>query len=209
MSHGSAPARILLVDDHPAVRQGLALLLHQEGFVVCGETESMAETLAILNEAAPDLVVVDLSLRGESGLELIRTLRNRQCATLVYSMHDDAAHVEQAFAAGGGGYVTKRELSETLLEGIRQVMAGQRYLSPQTAQCLASKALTASHTDQSHLLSERERQILTLLGQGEGNTDIAAALNISTRTVESYYARMIIKLNLDGMKELRRYAIRK
>jgi DNA-binding NarL/FixJ family response regulator len=209
MNHETTPARILLVDDHPAVRQGLALLFHQEGFEMCGEAESMADTLAILPEAAPDLVLVDLSLRGESGLELIRILRERQCASLAYSMHDDAAHVEQAFAAGAGGYVTKRELSGILLEGVRQVMAGQRYLSPQAAQCLAGKALASIRPDPADSLSERERQILDLLGRGEGTPDIAAALNISTRTVESYYSRMVVKLDLDGMKALRRYAVRK
>jgi len=202
-------ARILLVDDHPAIRQGVAQLLCQEGFTVCGEAESIAQALALCADAAPDLVLVDLSLRGESGLELIHALRDRHCPTIVYSMHDDVAHVEQAFAAGALGYVTKRELSEILLEAIHQALAGQRYISPQAAHCLASKLLATSHPATEDVLSERERQILALLGRGEANTDIASALNISVRTVESYFSRMIVKLELDGMKALRRFAAQK
>jgi DNA-binding NarL/FixJ family response regulator len=209
MADNMAPiARILLVDDHPAVRQGMALLLNQEGFVVCGEAESMARTLEILSDAAPDLVLVDLSLHGESGLDLIRVLTGRKYATLVYSMHDDASHIEQAFAAGALGYVTKRELSGTLLDAIRNVLAGRRFISEVAAHCLANKTLAMPKADPLTLLSEREQQILTMLGQGESNADIASAFALSIRTVETYFSRMIVKLNLDGIKGLRRYAIR-
>jgi two-component system, NarL family, invasion response regulator UvrY len=201
-------ARIFLVDDHPAIRQGLALLLCQEGFVICGEVESRTQTLEILSAATPDLVLVDISLGNESGLDLIRELRARDHAILVYSMHDDVNNIEQAFAAGAIGYVTKRELSETLLEGIREVLAGRRYVSGVAAQSLASGVLSSSKAFLEFALSERERQIMTMLGQGESNADIAAAFAIGIRTVETYYARIINKLNMDGMKALRRYAIK-
>jgi two-component system, NarL family, invasion response regulator UvrY len=203
------PKRIFLIDDHPAVRQGLKLLLAQEDHVVCGEASSSAETLVRIGSSQADLALLDISLGEESGLECIADLRRRGISVLVYSMHEDAVTIDRAFAAGADGYVSKREQPEVLLAAVADVLAGNRHISPRTAQSLAERAVASPDTAKEVLLSEREKQILYRLGQGESNAEIAAALAIGVRTVETYYARMIDKLGLDGMKALRRYAIRK
>jgi len=205
----TAPARIrvLLVDDHPAVREGLALLLAPDGIEVVAEASARAEALARVKERRPDLAIVDLSLDTEDGTALIADLRARDVPALAYSMHKDARHVEGAFAAGALGYVTKRELHDVLVQAIRQVAAGRQFVSPIAAVALAQRA-TRSHAEPGvRGLSQQEREVYQLLGTGEGTYEIAAALKISTRTVESYYARMLVKLGLNGMYELRHHAI--
>jgi DNA-binding NarL/FixJ family response regulator len=205
-ARSSAPIRILVVDDHPAVREGLALLVSSAGMEVCAEAGSRAEGLASA-VSRPHLAVIDLSLDGEDGQELIAQLRSRGVPALVYSMHGDAAHVQGAFAAGALGYVTKSEFRGVLVEAIRAVAAGKRFVSPRAAIALADRA-TEPHVDESPAhLSAQEREVYRLLGQGEGTHEIAAALDISTHTVESYYARIQQKLRLEGMYELRRHAI--
>ena len=205
----TAPARIrvLLVDDHPAVREGLGLLLAPDGIEVVAEASAHAEALARVKERRPDLAIVDLSLDTEDGAGLIADLRARDVPALAYSMHKDARHVERAFAAGALGYVTKSELHDVLVEAVRQVAAGRQFVSPVAAVALAQRA-SRSHAERGMGdLSQQERQVYQLLGNGEGTYEIAAALQISTRTVESYYARIIVKLGLNGMYELRHHAI--
>lgn len=199
--------RVFLIDDHPAVRQGLKQLLAQEGHLVCGEADSGAGTRMRIGSSGADMAILDISLGDENGLECIAGLRTQDIAVLAYSMHEDADTIDQAFAAGANGYVSKREQPETLLAAVADVLAGTRHLSPRAAQSLANRALSSPEPDRSGLLSERERQILQRLGQGASNAEIAAALAIGVRTVETYYARIISKLDLDGMKALRRYAI--
>ncbi len=201
--------RILLIDDHPAVRQGVKLLLEQEDYLVRGEAGSSAEMLERIVSSQADLALLDISLGEESGLECIAELRRRGIAVLVYSMHEDAATIDKAFAAGANGYVSKREEPEVLLAAVADVLAGNRHISPRSAQSLANRVLSSPDAEREMLLSEREKQILFRIGQGESNAEIAAALAIGVRTVETYYTRMIDKLGLDGMKALRRYAIRK
>ena len=200
--------RIFLADDHPAVREGLTLRLLQEGFVVCGEAENRATLLAGIDASRADIALVDLTLCGENGLDLLAELEVRGIPSLVYSMHEDADTVRLALARGACGYVAKRETSAVLVAGVRAVLAGRRYLSPRVAAALEASPSQEPAADQTGALSERERQILDLLSQGEGNIEIAAALGVSVRTVESYYARILVKLHLDGMKALRKYAIR-
>ena len=204
---GSASIRAMIVDDHPAVRQGLGLLLGPEGVTVCAEADGRAEALARIEECRPDLVLVDLSLGEEDGLVLLADLHERAVPTLVYSMYEDGRHVESAFAAGALGYVTKRELRQVLVQAIREVAAGRRFVSPKAALALADR-IAEAQTDAPHdELSNQERQVYRRLGEGETTSEIAAAMNISARTVESYYARILVKLGLDGMHELRRNAI--
>ncbi|NVN91052.1 MAG: response regulator transcription factor [Desulfuromonadales bacterium] len=201
-------ARIFLIDDHPAVRQGLKLLLSQESHIVCGEAGNGTETFARIGSSGADVALLDLSLGEENGLDLIEAIGRLGASVLVYSMHEDAETIEKAFAHGAKGYVTKREMADVLLAAIADLHAGQRHISPRAAQSLANRALSLPEPKRESLLSDRERQILTLLGQGESNADIAATFSISVRTVETYYSRIIDKLSLDGMKELRRYAIK-
>ncbi len=200
------PLHILLVDDHPAVRQGLALFLAREN-VVCTEAGDRVGALARLEERRPDLAIVDLSLGGEDGLVLIADLHARGVPVLVYSMHNDATRVRSAIAAGALGYATKRELDSALVQGIREVAAGRRFISPYAAVALADDAADANADDALRKLSDHERKIYKLLGRGADTFDIAAALHISNRTVDSYYARMLVKLNVSGMHDLRRHAI--
>ncbi len=201
----SPASRILLVDDHPLVRQGLATVLTQAGFAVCGEASSAAETLRHPQLAATDLAIVDLSLTEEDGHDLIATLRARGVGVLVYTMHEEPARVTGAFAAGAGGYVTKREVAHYLIEAVREVLAGRLYVSPRAAAGL-TKRMTARRSDDL-TFSEQQRHVYRLLGEGASADEIAAELQISPRTVESYCTRMIEKLGLNGMKELRRQAI--
>ena len=202
------PARIFLADDHPAVREGLTLRLLQEGFVVCGEAENRATLLAGIDDSRADIALLDLTLCEESGLDLIADLCARAIPVLVYSMHEDAETVRRALQRGAGGYVAKRETSAVLVDGVRRTLAGERYLSPRIAAALDAALEHEPAPGQAALLSERERQTLTLLAQGNANTEIADALGVGVRTVESYCARILVKLDLDGMKTLRKYAIR-
>jgi len=203
----TAPARVrvLLVDDHPAVREGLALLLAPDGIDVVAEAGARAEALARVKEQRPDLAIVDLSLDNEDGAALIADLRAHGVPALAYSMHKDLRHVEGAFAAGALGYVTKRELHGVLVQAVRHVATGRQFVSPVAAVALAERAWKAEAGARD--LSDKERQVYQLLGTGEGTYEIATALKISTRTVESYYARIIVKLGLGGMYELRHHAI--
>jgi DNA-binding NarL/FixJ family response regulator len=207
-THPPRGGRIFLADDHPAVREGLTLRLLQEGFVVCGEAENRASLLAGIDASQADIALVDLTLCEENGLDLIADLCARDIPVLVYSMHEDADTVRLALDRGACGYVAKRETSAVLVDGVRGVLAGQHYLSPRVAAALEASPPLEPAADQTGALSERESQILKRLSLGEGNIEIASALGVSVRTVESYYARILVKLHLDGMKTLRKYAIR-
>lgn len=200
-------AHIFLIDDHPAVRDGLKLLFSGASYLVCGEAETSSETFERIGASGAELAVLDLSLGDESGFELITELCRLGIAVLVYSMYEDADAIEKSFSLGATGYVTKREKSAVLRLAVSDVLAGRRYVSPRAVQSLTDRALSSPQVNQKYLPSDRERQILSLLGRGESNADIAAALAISIRTVETHFVRIISKLKLDGMKELRRYAI--
>jgi DNA-binding NarL/FixJ family response regulator len=130
MDNHAHRARVFLVDDHPLVRQGLGLVLSQAGFAVCGEAGSIAETLAHRHLPRADLVVVDLSLSDENGLDLIAVLTARGMRVLTYSVHEDAIHVQGAMAAGASAYVTKREVAQYLMDAMAAVLAGRTYVSP-------------------------------------------------------------------------------
>ncbi len=201
-----AGIRVLIVDDHPAVRTGLTLLLEPKGISVCGQTDNLEEALACLNQLQPDVVLVDLSLGDEDGSVLITELHGRNIPSLVYSMHEDGRRVSGAFAAGALGYVTKREVHRVLVQAISEVAEGKRFVSPRAALALAGHA--AVGPDQAALseLSAQEQQVYRLLQEGKPTRAIAAAMLISPRTVESYCERMCTKLGLSGMRELRHYA---
>jgi DNA-binding NarL/FixJ family response regulator len=200
------PARILLIDDHPAVRFGLAQLLSMDHHQVCGEAGSRSEMQQQLEAGAVDLALLDLFLGNENGLDLVDELRQKGIPVLVFSMHEDANTISQVFARGVQGYVCKRDVSDSLREAVRVVLKGGRYVSPLAAQSLAIN-LVETQEDDDQALSERELQVLDLFAQGYANLDVAENLSISIRTVESYCARAIEKLGLSGMKELRRFAI--
>lgn len=200
-------ARIFLIDDHPAVLEGLSLLLAQEQHVVCGEASCLAEMHERLDACMPDIVVLDLSLCEESGLDALPELLRRGIPALVYSMHEDSSTIKRVLERGASGYITKREKSTVLLEALRCVLAGERYISPRTSANLDDHDIFVQMHPQAPNLSERESQIIALLAKGLSNVEIALTLGVSVRTVETYCARILAKLPLDGMKALRKYAI--
>lgn len=206
-SEAPVSIRVLLVDDHPAIREGLALLLGPEDIMMCGEAGGCADALAAVENSRPNVAIVDLSLEGEDGRRLIADLHRSSIPVMVYSMHDDARHVASALAAGALGYVTKRASHSALVQGIREVAAGRRFVCPVAAAALAESLTVPSDGDAIGKLSAHERKVYELLGKGANTFDIAAALAISTHTVESYYSRILVKVSLSGMHQLRRHAI--
>lgn len=200
--------RVFIVDDHPAVREGLAVLLERRHITICGAADDAGPALASIEAARPDVVLVDLSLERGSGERLVEQLHSRGMTVLVYSMHEDSMRVKRAFAAGADGYVTKREGAQVLTQAIREVVAGRRYLSERARDSLlgAGQELDAAGAPRVNL-SDREALVLRRLGDGDSNEEIGRMLHISPRTVETYCGRIMEKLALTGMKELRRYAI--
>jgi DNA-binding NarL/FixJ family response regulator len=201
-------ARIFLIDDHPMVRRGLKQLLRPESHVICGEAGNRREALEKIGSSGADLAFLDLSLGKESGLELIPRLQRLGIRVLVYSMHEDVETIEKAFAEGADGYVCKRELEDVLFRAVSDLMSGRRHVSPRVARSLADRVLFEPEGKAEQFLSKREKDVLRMLGRGESTPDIAAALFISPRTAETYFYRIIDKLKLGGMKELKQYAIR-
>lgn len=198
--------RVFVVDDHPVLRKGIDLLLQQAGVRVVGSAAALADARAGIGATAPDVVLVDLALGEEDGRTLIRELaRSGGPRPLVYSMDEEGPAVEESLALGALGYVTKGEVWDTLVTALGEVAAGRRYLSPRARRALddAGDAGPEPGAD----LSARERDVFRLLGEGFAPKEIAARLDVGSRTVESYCARLQEKLRLAGMRELRRAAI--
>ena len=206
--------RIFIVDDHPLVRECLASLIHnQPDLRVCGEAETAAEALAGIISAQPDVAVVDLSLKGELALQLIKDLQALQPApaVVVLSMHDEAFYAERALRNGARGYVTKREATSKVIEAIRAVMIGRLFISPSLATQLAEKLVGGGEFSTASPiagLSDRELEVFDLLGQGWESRRIAAKLQIGAKTVQSYCERIKEKLGLENSAALRRAAVR-
>lgn len=208
------PARIFLVDDHPMIRERLAEIIQREqDLVVCGEAEDRHGALRSVLVSRPDLAIIDLTLKKSHGLDLIKDLQVAypEVAILVVSMHDDSLHAERVIRAGARGYITKQEATKSILLAIRTVLAGEIYLSDQTALRLASK-LTGRVPAQSgpaiDKLTDRELRVLELIGQGYGTRQIATILRLGVPTIETYRARIKDKLHLKDANELLQYAIR-
>jgi DNA-binding NarL/FixJ family response regulator len=207
-------SRVFIVDDHPLVREGLANLINgQDDLIVCGEAEDSAQAIAGIMEARPDVALIDISLKNESGLDLVKDLGTRfpEVALIVLSMHDEALYAERALRAGARGYVMKRETSKSVLASIRRVLEGGVYVSEKIvnrmAQRLSSsrKAAAGSPVER---LSDRELEIFRLLGQGRTTSQIAGDLNLSLKTVQAYCARAKEKFGVTSLTELLRAAIR-
>ncbi len=201
--------KVFVVDDHPVMRQGIGVLLQQAGMEVVGNAATVAEALAGISTTGPDVALVDLGLGAEDGHALLRELSKDPHGPrrLVYSMNEDAGSVEQSLACGADGYVTKGEVWETLVAALRVVAGGGRYLSPRASRALDGARPAAAPEGGPAPLSEREREVFRLLGEGDSTTEIGVRLELSPRTVESYCARLQDKLGLSGMRELRRQAI--
>ncbi|MCB0719239.1 MAG: response regulator transcription factor [Bacteroidetes bacterium] len=205
--------RIMIIDDHPLMRQGLAATIESvAGFKVCCQASSAEDALDEMDEAQPDLAVVDISLPGMGGLELIKHMRNLypDIKTLVVSRHDEVLYAERAIRAGARGYVMKLEAGEVIVDAIRRVMRGGIFVSDEiNERLLMSMASGRSSVSQSpmEILSDRELEVLELSGKGLTTRDIAERLHLSVKTVESYRSRIKEKLNLGSATELMQRAV--
>lgn len=200
--------RILLIDDHAVVRTGYRRLLSAEpDLQVVGEAASADEANALVSQCQPDIAVVDLSLRGSSGLEAIRGMRARQPSLriLVLSMHDSAGHVTQALKCGAHGYLTKYCEPDEVIEAIRRIAHGRRAFSPEIADILAGEAIT-ENTPTLHTLTPREFEVLRMLAQGESTGHIADAMHLSQKTVFNYLSMIRQKLDADSDIKLLHFA---
>ncbi len=205
--------KVFLVDDHPVLRQGLGRLIdEQPDLAMCGEAESPAEAMRLLPAAKPDVVIVDLTLKGGDGLELCKQIRDRFTALpiLVVSMHDESLYAERALKAGARGYVMKQEPQETVMTALRTVAKGEVYLSANmSAKLLRSLSGPKSDSDLAPLqrLTDRELEIFRLIGEGHSVRTMAEKLFLSTKTVEAHKEHIKQKLNLKSSNELLQYAI--
>ena len=205
--------KVFLIDDHPVLRKGLGRLIDdQPDLAMCGEAESPAEAMRLLPTAKPDVVIVDLTLKGGDGLELCKQIRDRFSALpiLVVSMHDESLYAERALKAGARGYVMKQEPQETIMSALRMVASGEVYLSAKmSAKLLRSFSGVKSDSDLAPLerLTNRELEIFRLIGEGQSVRTIAEKLFLSTKTVEAHKEHIKLKLNLKSSNELLQYAI--
>lgn len=206
-------AKILVVDDHPLVRRGLGeLIASQPDLVVCGEAATAAEALNLVDQTAPDLVIIDLKLKQSSGIELIKQIKARykSIKMLVASMHEEALFAERALHAGASGYINKEEAGEKVVEAIRQILQGKVYLSNEmTEHMLYQFAGRQQEPSENSLdkLSNREIEVFELVGQGMGTRQIAELLHLSVKTIETYRESVKRKLNLNTSSELIRRAV--
>jgi DNA-binding NarL/FixJ family response regulator len=205
--------RVLIVDDHPIVRSGYTQLMAADPrLAVCGEAAYVADALQAVETARPHLLIVDLSLKDGSGLDLCKQVKatRPEIKMLVVSMHDESLFAERALRAGASGYVNKQEATETLIQAIHTVMAGRIYLSSQMTDRMLYRAVgTDALTDESPIerLSDRELQVLEMIGRGVTTRQIAEKLFLSPKTIESYRENLKAKLHLDNSAELTRYAV--
>lgn len=206
--------KILIVDDHPILRKGLTLLINQEtDLVVCAEAENAQMALESLETVVPDMAIVDISLPGIDGIELIKELRLRQkdLPVLVVSMHDETLYAERSLRAGARGYIMKQEALEKVLVVIRKVLEGEIFVSDRITTKMLEKFVSVEGINQTaspiDLLSNRELTVFRLIGQGNKTRQIAERLHLSVKTVESYRAHIKDKLKLGDGTDLLKYAI--
>lgn len=206
--------RIIIVDDHPIVRQGLAQLIDQEADLhICGQAEDAHQAMRAIRDLNPDLAIVDVSLRTTSGIDLIKDIKIQfpSLPVLTLSMHDEATYAERALRAGAKGYIMKQEATEEVVTAIRRVLAGAVYVSQGMAAKMVSKIVAGpSETRSSPVdrLSDRELEVFRLIGEGYGTREMAEKLYLSVKTIETYRAHIKDKLNLQDANELLRAAIR-
>ena len=205
--------RVMIVDDHPIVRKGIRALLEQESdLVVCGEAESLGEALKVREKAGPDVMIVDIALKGSDGLELIKSVRyqDESVAILVMSMYDESLYAERALRAGANGYIMKEAVDNNIVNAVRCILGGEVYVSEVVRQRILqglSSTRTDVHASPVDGLSDRELEVFRLIGSGRGTRQIAEQLHLSVKTVETYRAHIKEKLNLHNASELVRAAV--
>ena len=206
--------RVVIVDDHPMFRERLSELInHELDMEVCGEADDAQEAIRLIRETSPDLAIVDITLKGSSGLELVKSIKALSIVVpvLVLSMHDESLYAERALRAGATGYITKHQATEELLLAIRRVLSGEIYLSEKmTTVFLKSLSTVGAKSVARSLdrLTDRELQVLEFVGRGYTTRAIADALKLGVATVDTYRARIKEKMNFRNAVELQHFAIR-
>jgi DNA-binding NarL/FixJ family response regulator len=206
-------ARILIVDDHPLMREGLsARITSQPDMSVCGEAADLVDALAKAREIQPDLMIVDVALKSGHGLELIKDVKSlgNQIKILVLSAYSETLYAERALRAGALGYINKQEVQEKILEAIRTVLSGKRYVSQQVTERLVAQAVMdkdASVADPIQRLSNRELEVFQMIGRGMTTGAIARQLYLSVHTIDSHREKIRAKLNLSNSAELMQRAV--
>ena len=204
--------RILIVDDHPMMREGLrGVINRQPDMMVCGEAENAPQAMTAVQKLAPDLALVDITLPGKSGLELVKDLKvmHPQVVILAISMHDESLYAERMLRAGASGYITKQQPPEELIRAIRQVLDKRVYVSKEVSESLLRRFSWQPPTDASptKLLTDREFEIMQLIGEGKAPKEIARQLHLSAKTIAVHAANIRQKLNLKTTAQLIRFAV--
>ena len=212
-SQTESRARIVIVDDHPAVREALASrIARQPDLEVCGEVADVGEALCLIADTQPNLAVIDISLKTGSGIDLIKRIKDRNDSVrmLVWSMHSESLYAERALRAGALGYINKDQAMDKIVEAIRRVLDGKVYLSDAMAEKMLYRSVGGDRKGVTHspldALADRELEVFRLIGQGVKTAEIAQRLHLSVKTVETYRSRMRQKLNLSDGTELAHYA---
>jgi len=206
--------RIFIVDDHPLLRRGLAELInHETDMVFCGEAEDSPSAMKLITQIKPDLVIVDISLKGYNGIELIKNIKafDHSIQILVLSMHDESVYAMRVLKAGAKAYVMKQEVVDKVMEAIRRIRMGKVFVSERVASRMLDQVVVGGDpaTDSPiDLLSDRELEIVSMIGSGQPTREIAAKLHISIKTVESHRARIKEKLNLENAIQLVQFCVR-
>ena len=209
----TARKTVLVVDDHPLMRQGLALLINQQQDMhVCGEAEEAQAAMQAIARLHPDIMILDISLSGPDGLDLLKNIRttNPDLPVLVLSMHDEAIYAERALRARANGYIMKQEATEKVLVAVRRILNGEIYLSDRMSNKMLQRYVGgAPSMIQSRIasLSDRELEVFRLIGEGRATREIAEELHLSVKTVETYQAHIKEKLALRSGRELIQHAI--
>ena len=206
-------SRVLVVDDHPIVRQGLALLINREDdLTVCGEAQDAHAAMQAIASVKPDILIVDISLNGPDGLDLLKDVRMRhpELPVLILSMHDESVYAERALRAGAQGYIMKQEATEKVLVAVRRILSHEIYISERIANRMLQRYIGnrgAGRPSSIANLTDRELEVFRLIGEGHSTRQIAEELHISVKTVESYQAHIKEKLSLRSARELVQHAI--
>lgn len=206
-------ARVVVVEDHPMFRERLTQLINKEAdMIVCGEADNIRDGFQLLVDGSATIGIVDITLKGSSGLELIKNLRSMgvNVPILVLSMHDESVYAERALRAGAKGYITKNEASSKVMTALRQVLAGQIYIGQQTTTKIINNVVGRRQSQGSGIerLTDRELEVFGLLGRGRTTRQISTELNLGAATVETYRSRIKEKLQLENGAQLRSEAVR-
>ena len=205
--------KIYLVDDHPVVTKGIAMVLDDEpDLKVCGSSDDIDQVLRDINSMNPDLVIVDISLKGANGLDLVKALKTRypNLKTMMLSMHDESLYAERALKSGARGYLMKNEVSETIIDAVREVLGGGIYLSKKMSSRFLQRYVVSDKEDTRDpldLLTNRELEVFRYIGQGYAPREIASHMGLKVKTIDTYRERIKQKLDFPSSSEMNRYAI--